>query len=333
MKIQLLIATGDEDYREQLSQVLTEKYADTFEISVCSSAQRLEELLSRRKFDAALLDPELVQYAELSRVCLPLSFWSGTAGETVWKEVRQIRKYQRISAMVSQLLEQYATVAERGGEVDLERGRITVVWSPAGGCGKTTAALAYAAQKVAEGRKCLYLDLEAFSSTTVYFAQSGKSLSSVFERLDENVELLLQSIRQEDAASGIFYFSCPENYDDINVLTQEDILRLVNASAQGVGEMIVDLSSTYDPKIQAMLELADKVFLVTDASRTSQQKLEQFRTQHSIYEKLREKVVLVANKGFRYRPGEGEQAVLLPLVKSDDPVVVYKTLSAGYFQG
>ena len=320
MKIQLLIASDDDDYREQLSQVLTERYSDTFEVSVCSSAPRLAEQLSRRVFDAALLEPELAEHVQLSQVRMPLLLWNGSAGCAVSEHVRQIRKYQRISSMVSQLLEQYAAVAEKSGDAELERGRITVVWSPSGGCGKTTAALAYAAQRAGEGKKSLYLDLEAFSSGPVYFSQNGKSISSVFEKLDENVELLLQSIRQKDAVSGIFYFSQPENYDDISILTQEDVRLLVNASVQGIDELVIDLSSTFDDKIQMLLELADRILLVTDSSRASQQKLEQFRTQHSIYEKVREKTIQVANKGFRIHSEEGEHAVLLPLVKSSDPV-------------
>lgn len=332
MKIQLLIASDDDDYREQLSQVLTERYSDTFEVSVCSSAPRLAEQLSRRVFDAALLEPELAEHVQLSQVRMPLLLWNGSAGCAVSEHVRQIRKYQRISSMVSQLLEQYAAVAEKSGDAELERGRITVVWSPSGGCGKTTAALAYAAQRAGEGKKSLYLDLEAFSSGPVYFSQNGKSISSVFEKLDENVELLLQSIRQKDAVSGIFYFSQPENYDDISILTQEDVRLLVNASVQGIDELVIDLSSTFDDKIQMLLELADRILLVTDSSRASQQKLEQFRTQHSIYEKVREKTIQVANKGFRIHSKEGEHAVLLPLVKSSDPVTVYQTLSAGFFK-
>lgn len=306
MKIQLLIASDDDDYREQLSQVLTERYSDTFEVSVCSSAPRLAEQLSRRVFDAALLEPELAEHVQLSQVRMPLLLWNGSAGCAVSEHVRQIRKYQRISSMVSQLLEQYAAVAEKSGDAELERGRITVVWSPSGGCGKTTAALAYAAQRAGEGKKSLYLDLEAFSSGPVYFSQNGKSISSVFEKLDENVELLLQSIRQKDAVSGIFYFSQPENYDDISILTQEDVRLLVNASVQGIDELVIDLSSTFDDKIQMLLELADRILLVTDSSRASQQKLEQFRTQHSIYEKVREKTIQVANKGFRIHSEEGE---------------------------
>ena len=48
MKIQLLIALNDIDYTEHLSKVLSEKYADRFEISICSSAERLQDTLSRR---------------------------------------------------------------------------------------------------------------------------------------------------------------------------------------------------------------------------------------------------------------------------------------------
>ena len=107
---------------------------------------------------------------------------------------------------------------------------------------------------------------------------------------------------------------------------------LVNASVQGIDELVIDLSSTFDDKIQMLLELADRILLVTDSSRASQQKLEQFRTQHSIYEKVREKTIQVANKGFRIHSEEGEHTVLLPLVKSSDPVTVYQTLSAGFFK-
>ena len=36
MKLQLLIAIGHQDYMEHLSDVLTQRYGETFEVSVCS---------------------------------------------------------------------------------------------------------------------------------------------------------------------------------------------------------------------------------------------------------------------------------------------------------
>ena len=63
MKLQLLIAIGHQDYMEHLSDVLTQRYGETFEVSVCSTGERLRELLSRRRFDAALLDETLAEEA------------------------------------------------------------------------------------------------------------------------------------------------------------------------------------------------------------------------------------------------------------------------------
>ena len=79
MKLQLLIAIGHQDYMEHLSDVLTQRYGETFEVSVCSTGERLRELLSRRRFDAALLDETLAEEADLSAVRLPLLLWDGAA--------------------------------------------------------------------------------------------------------------------------------------------------------------------------------------------------------------------------------------------------------------
>ncbi|MCI9331527.1 MAG: hypothetical protein HFG05_05055 [Oscillibacter sp.] len=331
MRIQLLIADSDRDYTEHLSQILVEKYADVFEVSACSGASQLAELLSHHGYDAALLGPSLATEADLSRVQLPLLLWDGTAsGHSGGWEV--LRKYQRISSIAGEVLERCAEVTSIGSALGGVKAHITAVWSPAGGVGKTTAALAYAAQQVSAGKRAVYLDLEPFSSVPAYFPESGKSISAVFEKLDERAELALQGIRQEDAGSGILFFRRPDNYEDISLLTGEDMVRLVNAAAADVDALVVDLGTGYDQKTAALLALANTVLLVVDGSKLCRTKWEQFQTQHELYGKLREKAVLVANRGSRYDSSLAPSLARLPLVKSEDPVVVYKTLSAGYFQ-
>ena len=90
MKLQLLIAIGHQDYMEHLSDVLTQRYGETFEVSVCSTGERLRELLSRRRFDAALLDESLAEEVDLSAVRLPLLLWDGAA---MRGNLRQCRIY------------------------------------------------------------------------------------------------------------------------------------------------------------------------------------------------------------------------------------------------
>ena len=162
----------------------------------------------------------------------------------------------------------------------------------------------------------------------MYFQEAGKSISAVFEKLDGDVSLLMQGIRQQDSGSGIGYYGRPENYDDIEILTVEDIRLLVEGSAGGADELVVDLSSQCDEKARKVLEMADVVLVVVDASSTAQVKWEQFRTQHNVYHEISGKSRLVANRGGRIQ----DARISLPYVQSNDPVVVYKTLSAGYFE-
>ena len=333
MKIQLLIGETDEGYVEHLSRVLLEKYADLFEVSVCTQGERARELNGRMAFDVALLSVEMAQQIALEGIRLPLLLWDGGAvPDGALGELPRIRKYQRISAMVGSVLEEYAQVAGGNRSQEATRARITAVWGPAGGTGKTTVALAYSARQVAQGRRTVYMDLEHFSSTQSYFPAGGKSISTAFEKLDSDVDLLLQSIRQQDVGSGVYYFCAPENYDDINILTQQDVSRLVEGCAQGAEEVVVDLPSVCDQKVRQLLSRADRVLAVLDGSRTGWCKWKQFREQNNVYGELQSKLTLVVNKGARPEGEREEQTLLLPLVKSEDPVVVYKTLSASSFQ-
>ncbi len=77
MKIQLLVAIDDKSYAEHLSAVLAEKYAEVFEVNICSTDIRLQELLDRRQFDIALLDPQLADRCNLSAIRVPLLIWDG----------------------------------------------------------------------------------------------------------------------------------------------------------------------------------------------------------------------------------------------------------------
>lgn len=328
MKTRLLIVSSDKDYVDHLSRVLTEKHESVFEVTICTAAERLAELQGGKKFDIALVESSVKAVIPDVRLCFQL--WSEESGVRGLEGVQRIPKYQRVSQIVSQILARYAEVSTAGpGEV---QAKISAVWSPAGGSGKTTVSLAYAAQQVAGRRKTSYLNLEPFSSQPVYFAGEGKSISSVFTKLDGNVNLLLQSIRQEDSGSGIGYFRRPDNYDDIAVLTAEDVLCLIDACGAAADEVVVDLGSVWDEKVSAILERADTVFVVADGSRSGQAKWKQFCEQHNMLERLGEKLILVANRGAQGGGAENIPVIRLPLVRSEDPIVVYKTLSAGYFQ-
>ena len=222
MKIKLLIATHDIDYVEHLSNVLSEKHSDTFDVSVCSSIEHMRSMLSGNKFDVGLIEPTFMSDISAESVRLPLLLMDESGNAEDYGGAKRIRKYQRISSIAGNVLENYAEISTGVNKFDSDKARITAVWSPSGGSGKTTVALAFAANNVLSGKSAVYLNLECFSSTSVYFQDNGRSISKAFEKLESNVHLFLAGIRQQDSSSGISYFCEPENYDDMNILTKED---------------------------------------------------------------------------------------------------------------
>lgn len=333
MKIKLFLASGDKDYLDHLSRVLADKYADVFEVRLSTSAARMSEMLQSGQFDVALITPDFAADAELSRVRLPLLLSDGQllAGGLA-SELHHIPKYQRISTMVGTVLEKYAEKGHAFGGFGADRARITAVWSPCGGTGKTSVALACATRRVAAGKQTTYLNLENFSSTSVYFPENGKSISTVFGRPEVDLTMLLMGIRQQDSGSGILYFCGPNNYDDMNILTADELTLLVTACATGTEELIIDLASQCDERVWKIFELADTVLLVCDASAASRVKMQQFINQHNIFQQIHEKSVLIANKGSCAEQGTFRWSLQLPMVQSNDAISVYKTLSGSSFE-
>ena len=336
MKTQLLIATDERDYAEHLSNALAERYADVIDAFVCSEAGHLREQLASRKFDVALLDGSMAESANLESIRMPLLLWTSNDNPTVELDgIKRIRKYQRISSMISNVLEQYARnmTDERG--MYMKKARITAVWSPMGGVGKTTAALAYSAAKASEGKQTLYLDMEPFSSVGAYFAGQGSGISAVFEMLETgegNISMLARGIRQQDANCGIAYFGGPENFDDMNILSPENAGALIEACSEATDELVIDMSCVCDERARKIFELADRVLFVIDSSRTAQIKYAQFMSQNSVFQRVKDKAALVANKGAAVSESILDTVIHLPFVQSSDAAVVYKTLSRYSFE-
>jgi hypothetical protein len=333
VKIQLLIAAPDGDYAGHLADTLSSRHSDTFEVGVCLSQETLRDALASKKYDAVLVEPEWAPALREHGVKLVLALWSEQSppNEAAASALMGIRKYQRISALVGDVLGHYADLAAASGGFDKDGGKIVAVWAPAGGVGKTSVALAFATRTAADGSGVSYLGLEHFSGAGAYFANQGKSVSVLFEKIGTNAEILAKSIRLHDDGSGIYYFNPPENYDDVNELTRDDLTALVNVCSRISDVTVVDLPSVCDKRIQTVFELADTVLLVTDGGKTSAAKLDIFVSQHNAFENIRSKTRLVSNKGAKLSDDRFEGIVSLPLVQSPDPVVVYKTLSGSSF--
>jgi len=344
MRVKLLIATVDTVYAGLLSDNISEQHSDIIDVSVCSASECLREMIKRQKYDVALIDTTLVKGIDISPIHLPLLLWSedDIADDTAVGPVK-INKHQRISSIVAEVLERLAGVSGNRHDSDTKHANITAVWSPSGGAGKTSVALAYAMSKLpADNSSCngvhrnsssrrkevFYLNLEDFSGTSGFFCKSGKSISSVFEMLDShdgNVKMLVQGICCRD--KGITYLCGPDNYDDMNILSSENIRELVLSCAKLADELVIDLSCACDTRTAKVFEEADRLLIVTEQSVFAEAKLVQFVSQNDVFERVREKIMLVANKGAIINDPPVDPVISLPLVQSNDDATVIAALS------
>ena len=328
MRIKLLIATGDVTYAGLISEYISQHHSDTMEISVCNTSQCLGEILAARKYDVALMDATLIKGADTEAIHLPMLLWTEHETVDVSDEFKKVQKYRRISSIVADVLEQYAKVSGNRCPSGSGTANITAIWSPTGGAGKTTVALAYAASCALEGKEVFYLNLESFSSIPVYFSERGKSISTVFEMLDSgegNVKMLLQGIRCIE--SGITYLCSPDNFDDICILSAENIIELVTSCAEITDELVIDLSCACDVRTRQVFELANNVLLVTEPTTSAQVKLSQFASQNNVFESIEEKTTLIANKGAVIDEPITNSLISLPFVQSNDSTGIFKALS------
>lgn len=339
MKIQLLIATTDKEYGDRLSSALFKLYPENVQASICSNMDRLPELLSTTSFDQLILDAaafarmhphateaSAMKMTDLLLVHQPSAWLSANREESRESYGRKIEKYQRVSFLVQEVLKSTPISATQSGRLPL-----TVVWSPAGGTGKTTTAMAYAAKKTAH-KKVVYLDLDFFSCSSVYFNSTNRGISWALQQLEEhNGEVHLEGILEMDNSTGIRFFGPPDNFDDIHILTEDHLQGLLKSLARVADEVVVDLPSTCNQITRCLFEEASRILVVVDTSASSKVKLEQFTTQHSIYSKYSSKMIVVANKGTALR-WDGP-TIKLPFVKSTDDKIIFKTLVAQVPEG
>jgi len=328
MKVKMLIASDDARYTMKLSEQISKNHNDMLEVIVCSNSEMLEKIFSLHKVEIALIDQPFVKYFEEIEVKLPLILHSDAQADDAPQELVRIGKYRRISTIVADILAIYSKVSKSIVVGVGKKTSITAVWSPAGGVGKTTVALATATALAKSGKSVFYLNLESFTSLPIYFSEGRKSISAVFEMLESNegdVKMLISGISAEE--NGITYLSRPNNYDDINILSKENIEELVHCCAALADELIVDISLPCDTRTKKVLEMAEKILLVTDKSETAKTKLSQFINQNNVYENIREKVSLVANKGATAEGLQTDSVNSLPQVFAISEAQIYKELA------
>lgn len=285
MNISIAIADKNEIYLERLVEVLQE-YED-LSISIFTDTEILEKTLQSKKFDVLLFDPDISE-KKLSfyNIKMAMCLYSEEAHNTIlYVDCEKTIKYQRISKIYKDIIKVFANKA--GYIPDFENSqsaKILAVYSPVGGSGKTTIALALANIISSMGNNVLSLCMEQLDSSSCVniHSEEKEGITVLLESLDEssNFELKLKGITQK-GANGISYIEGFERIVDYNSVSKEEIGLVLEKIVRfgNYDVVVVDMESRLDDIGHAIFEMADKIVVVENTGNIADKKMSMFARQ------------------------------------------------------
>jgi len=217
------------------------------------------------------------------------------------------------------------------------RAAIVAVYSPKGGVGCSTIAANLAVALRTIGQKPVTLidaDLRFGDLDAILNILSGPSLSAVLNKLDDADDLFLEQALVPHP-SGVKVLTAPPYLDAADSVEANELKEVITRMAGlHTGYVIVDTWSTLDDITLGILDVCDKLVIVTSAQMTSLRDTHRFLEALALLHYDLNKILLVLNHP--YQPGnvktsDVERVLGRPIVQeiAYTPVQVASSLNRG----
>lgn len=180
----------------------------------------------------------------------------------------------------------------------------------------------------ARGEKTFYLNLDEFSSTDLFFKSNNdrgmNELLYYIKSKKDNLSLRFEACVSNDITSGVSFMKGHNNPDDINKITLEELMVLVDIirSNYSSGKTVISKSFRNGNRIKALLREANKVYVTGVNHPTSIDRMSKIRNIIKGYEeneniKLNDKIMycinpIGSNQNSENYCAQGDSTVILP---------------------
>lgn len=313
MNISIAIADSNREYAERLLEGL-QKYEE-LSISIYSSGQKLQDDMNpknvdddveprkkkRKYFDIVLFDPDVCQEKlDFSNVKLSMCLYSDEAHNSSWYgDCTKVLKYQRISNIYKAFIREYADKAGYSADFDYsQHTNMIAVYSPVGGSGKTTMALAIASRLAGMGNTVLFVSLEQLNSSGYVNARQEEGITTLLDgAADEhtNFELKIKGLMKQ-GMNGMYYVEGFDRIVDYDAVTGDEMSNvLIKIKRCGICDvMVIDMESNLDLIGNSVISLADRIVVVEKTGELPGMKMNLFAGQ-AIVDENREKMLRICN--------------------------------------
>lgn len=282
MKIKLAILEKDQNYLNRIVTVFNNKYADKLEIYSFTDQDIAMKQLGAANIDVlAASENFIIDKEKLPKRCGFAYLVESNNIETLYDSTA-ICKFQKADLIYKEILGIYSEAAAGITGIRLdgnEELKIITFISAGGGTGSSSAAAACAVSAARQGKKVLYLNLEQFGDTKLYFQAEGQmDMNDVIYAIKSkrtNLALKLESAVKTDS-SGVCFYESSNMALDIIGLNKEDIDRLIQELKVTTlyDYIIIDTDFIMDEKCFNILRYSRHIVCVSDGSVTSNSKFQ-----------------------------------------------------------
>ena len=273
-KPRVIIADEDTNYIIPLQFKFVSDFFDKIDLEIISSREYFNELFSKPQNIEILIISEELYDSSLQRHNIGNVFVMSEnqdEGQTGNLNVNKLFKYSSIKEIFNEVIGKSAGILD-AGKVEKKETQIVLVTSASGGVGKTTIAMGVAACLTKNYKRVLYINASRLQNFQ-YLMDNKTAISSseVYSKIINPTEQVYMDIKHVIRKEGFFYlpaFKAALMSIGINYSTFKRISLSAKESAD-YDFIVIDAENVFDENKTDLLDIADKVVVVTEQSYSS----------------------------------------------------------------
>lgn len=307
MKIKLAILEKDTSYLNRIVSVFNTRYSDNFVIYSFTDESVALETLVNEKIDVLVADDAFeIDTSKLPKKC-GFAYLCDMPGIESVRDQVAICKFQKADLIYRQIMSVYSDKAESVAGFSLDgNAKVIIFSSPCGGTGTSTMAASCASYFAKQGKKTIYLDIEKFGTSEIFFDAEGQfgfsDIIFAIKSRKSNLPLKLESSVNR-STNGVYFYGKAKIALDMMELSSEDIIQLLSQLklSGSYDYIIVDMDFDLERDTLTIFRQAVGIVWVSDGSEAANSKTERAFTALSVTEQnadspLNGRVSLIYNK-------------------------------------
>ena len=220
------------------------------------------------------------------------------SGDELISAIRRVYQMRPAHVPVAPTTRTRGAHADMPAERDqLQQGRIISVYSPKGGSGCTTIAVNLAVALAEEGMNTLLVDgsLQFGDVAVMLNIRPTTTIVDLMDRMDDLEQDLVTSVTVRHR-SGLQVLMAPPRPEMADLVTEANVKRLLEHLRDHYDFVIIDTSSSLNDVALAMLDMSDRIYLVTQQSLPALKNASRFFDLAGTLDYSRDKVLLLVNR-------------------------------------